>query len=74
MLPGVVKVSVLLGLVVVGILVFLSNTIKALSAVAYYARGVYFSGSIWFLPVVSTFTFMPLVKVGEALIKSFDQG
>jgi hypothetical protein len=29
---------------------------------------------MWFLPLLSTVTFISLVKLGEALVKIFDQG
>jgi hypothetical protein len=73
-LPPAVKLSVLTGLSLLAVLTFYSNRVKVLAGVGYYTKLIYFSGSMWFLPLLSTVTFISLVKLGEALVKIFDQG
>lgn len=73
-LPLAIKISVLLGLTLLAVAVFIFKRIKSLSMISFYSKGIYFIGSMWFLPLVSTFIFIPFIKLGEALIKFFDQG
>jgi hypothetical protein len=40
----------------------------------YTSKIAYFLGSMWLLPFLSTILFMPLVHLGESLVKFFDQG
>jgi hypothetical protein len=73
-LPTPVKISVLLVLVSLALLVFYLNSVRDLFRVSYHMKVVYYRGSMWFLPMLSTLLFIPLIKFGESLIKVFDQG
>ena len=73
-LPLLVKISVMLGLAILAVVVFIDVNVRYLILVKYHLKLSFFFGSMWFLPIVSTLTFLPLVKLGESLIKYFDQG
>jgi NADH-ubiquinone oxidoreductase chain 5 len=73
-LPVFIKTIVLLGLIVFSVLVFyvLENKIPSLGS---YYKGLFnYIGSMWFLPLLSSIFFMPLLKLGSSIIKYTDQG
>jgi len=73
-LPLLIKIAVLFFLAILSFIVFSLRNLKDLFNVVYNLKFIYFSGSIWFLPALSTVFFMPVIKLGESLIKVFDQG
>ena len=73
-MPISIKLSVLLGLLSLSMVIFSFNNIKILFLVGSYSKLINFIGLMWFLPSLSTFLFMPFIKLGESLVKFFDQG
>jgi NADH-ubiquinone oxidoreductase chain 5 len=73
-LPFLVKVSITILSVFFSIVFYLANRLKALSVVRHYSRFVYFFGSMWLLPFLSSVLFIPVTKLGEILVKVLDQG
>jgi hypothetical protein len=74
LLPLFIKILVLISLFILSLVVFSIVDLKNVQFVFYCTKIVFYSGSMWFLPFLSTVFFMPLIKLGEALIKCFDQG
>lgn len=73
-LPLVIKILVSVRLLLAAALVYSCIRVKRLFTVVFTGRSLYFVGSMWLLPYISTLVFMPLVKIGEKLLKFFDQG
>jgi len=74
LLPFYMKISILIGLTVFSVIIFFFNRRKSVKFIYQSKKLVYFLGSIWFLPFISTVLFMPILKIGEAIVKFFDQG
>lgn len=66
--------------IVMALLIFVSFIISSLiisiklDLLSTTKLGVYFIGSMWLLPYISTVLFMPLMKLREGILKIFDQG
>jgi NADH-ubiquinone oxidoreductase chain 5 len=73
-LPTLLKISVLVGLGGFTGVIYIVNRIKSLGFINYRNEFIYFAGRMWFLPLISTFIFIPFTKLGETLVKIFDQG
>jgi hypothetical protein len=73
-LPSLIKLSVLLGLLV--LFIFVIHTISKIDLVKVNGSGGIerFFGSMWFLPVLTAEFFIPLLNKGGKLIKLVDQG
>jgi NADH-ubiquinone oxidoreductase chain 5 len=74
LLPFFIKILVLISLLVLSLVIFTIVDFKNVQLIFYCRKIVFYSGTMWFLPFLSTIFFMPLIKLGEALIKFFDQG
>lgn len=66
-------------MILVLVLVFLLRTYTVISFLKLFNlrdqwKWVHFSGSIWFIPLLSTFFIIPVLKLGKELIKFLDQG
>src|SRR6478672_831720 len=72
-LPVGIKLLVLIILSVTIFLMVLAGKME-LHLVKFTNPSIFFIGSMWLLPYVSTVIFMPLIKIREGLLKIFDQG
>lgn len=73
-LPFLVKILVMFSLMLISLLIVAGLSNKKLIVSPVTRVAVYFMGSIWLLPYISTFVFMPLTKIGEGILKMMDQG
>jgi len=74
MLPFLVRVLVLISLIFLSFLVFIIRASKQIRAIGGINKYIYYLGSMWFLPGLTTIFFIPTIKLGGRIIKSFDQG
>jgi len=73
-LPFVVKVSILFFLGLLAYRVYIVSGMGLLDLLRMSKGATNYLGTMWFLPVVSTAIFMPLLKLGQMFLKFIDQG
>lgn len=73
-LPSLFKLLILICVVGFRLWVYELIYLYGLNLFALYRKWLHYSGSMWFIPFLSTFFFMPLLKIGKNLIKYIDQG
>lgn len=73
-LPLFLKVLILALLIILFVYLINYMNLKLINSVNYTGQFVYYLGSMWFLPFLTTLFFIPLLKVGSDVIKTVDQG
>jgi len=73
-LPLIGKIIVITGLSLVFLLRFYILGVKSVKFETLTSWGSYYTGSMWFLPFLTSIFFIPLLYIGSKVIKSVDQG
>lgn len=73
-LPDLFKLLILTGVLLIFFIMLEHIQVLSLVKSNALSKWVYYVGRMWFLPSISTFLFIPLLKIGKILIKYFDQG
>nr|YP_010139284.1 NADH dehydrogenase subunit 5 [Kaylathalia klovstadi]QQK54738.1 NADH dehydrogenase subunit 5 [Kaylathalia klovstadi] len=73
-MPVGLSVSILLALACLSLLVFFIMAARQLEMIFSFNKTVYYLGSMWFLPALSTILFSPTMKLGGSLVKFLDHG
>ena len=73
-LPLWLKLSILLIIIRFFFLSLYFFNLKELKKIGGTSIIIYFLGSIWLLPYISTFTFAPITNYGQKILKFVDQG
>lgn len=68
------KLIVLLGVIFSALFMYELIKVSDLIILSFSTQLKHFLGIIWFIPFLSTFFFIPLLRVGKSLLKFMDQG
>jgi len=73
-LPVFFKFLILLGILGLSLFVYFYISRRAFLNIKHLVNNIYFMGLIWFIPILSTLSFIPLLNLGKFLLKTLDQG
>nr|YP_009330289.1 NADH dehydrogenase subunit 5 [Orchesella cincta]ANJ04206.1 NADH dehydrogenase subunit 5 [Orchesella cincta] len=73
-LPVFFKFLILLGILGLSLFVYFYMSRSAFLNIKHLVNNIYFMGLMWFMPMLSTLNFMPLLNLGKFLLKTLDQG
>nr|YP_001798487.1 NADH dehydrogenase subunit 5 [Orchesella villosa]ABS57585.1 NADH dehydrogenase subunit 5 [Orchesella villosa] len=73
-LPLFFKMLILTGIIGLSYMVFINMSVINLFAFKNLKNKIHFMGTMWFMPILSTYFFMPSLALGSALLKYLDQG
>ncbi len=73
-LPFLMKTLVLGCVVLFSVLIYENISLYVFNFFKNFVKWVHYISSIWFMPLLSTFMFIPLLTTGKLLIKFIDQG
>ena len=73
-LPFLLKISVLIGLGFFAVIILYFISLTSLQVTQFSRLLENYLGTMWFLPFLSTRTFIPVLKIGGGLIKAVDHG
>lgn len=73
-LPSVFKLLILFCVILFRIWVYENIYLLGFSLFLNFKKWLHYAGSMWFIPFLSTFFFMPILSMGKILIKFMDQG
>lgn len=73
-LPSLFKFLILFCVFLFRFLIYENMYLLNFNIYSFFKKLVHYLGSIWFIPILSTFFFMPLLGAGKILIKFMDQG
>nr|YP_009753958.1 NADH dehydrogenase subunit 5 [Dicranocentrus wangi]QIT06439.1 NADH dehydrogenase subunit 5 [Dicranocentrus wangi] len=73
-LPLAFSIFVLLNVIFWGVLIYVFMSCFHLFYLSVISYVSHYMGTMWFMPIISTYSFMPLLSLGNFLIKYLDQG